>query len=214
MKESTLVGLFDEYEDAKGALSDLVSGGIARDKIALLANGASSHHPGVLSNPAYAREDMEKPESDATSALGLGVVIGAGVLGILGYLIGHHMVAGGTNAVASAMAALSPEAAQTASNTWILVAVGAAIGAIIGGIVGWMLDKGPSEEDEKLYAEGLKHSGTLITVHVTDDLVDRVRVIFKSRGAVDIETREANWRADGWVSFDPDSITRTASHAA
>ncbi|HLG86455.1 MAG TPA: hypothetical protein VKZ79_04585 [Alphaproteobacteria bacterium] len=215
MKESTLVGLFDEYEDAKGALSDLVSGGIAREKIALLANGASSHHPGVLSNPAYAREDMEKPEADATSALGLGVVIGAGILGILGYLIGHGMGAtGDTNAVASAIAALSPEAAKTAGNTWILVAVGAAIGAIIGGIVGWMLDKGPSEEDEKLYAEGLKHSGTLITVHVTDDLVDQVKVIFKARGAVDVETREANWRADGWVSFDPDSITRTASHAA
>src|SRR5579872_2809675 len=163
MKESTLVGLFDEYEDTKGALSDLITAGIGREKIALLANGASSHHPGVLSNPAYAREDMEKPEADATSALGLGVVIGAGALGILGYLIGHGMGATGqTNAVAAAMAALSPEAAQTASNTWILVAVGAVLGAIIGGVVGWMLDRGPSEEDEKLYEAGLKHSGTLI----------------------------------------------------
>ena len=45
MKESTVVALFDEFEDAKGALSDLMLAGIARDKIALLANGASSHHP-------------------------------------------------------------------------------------------------------------------------------------------------------------------------
>ena len=202
MKESTVVALFDEYEDAKGGLDDLLAAGIARDKIQLLANGASSHHPGVLSNPAYAREDMEKPEADATSALGLGVVIGAGILGILGYLIGHGTIP------------LPGLTAFAGGNAWILVAVGAVVGAIAGGIVGWMLDRGPSDEDEKLYDAGIKHSGTLITVHLTDDLLDRVTVIFKARGAVDIETRDADWRAFGWVSFDPDAVASRTSHAA
>ena len=202
MKESTLVALFDEYEDAKGALDDLLGAGIARDKIQLLANGASTHHPGVLSNPAYAREDMEKPESDATSGLGLGVVIGAGFLGILGYLIGHGTIP------------LPGLTAFAGGNAWILVAAGATIGGFIGGGVGWMTDRGPSEEDEKLYDAGIKHSGTLITVHLADDLIDRVTVVFKARGAVDIEKRDADWRAFGWVSFDPDAIASQASHAA
>jgi hypothetical protein len=194
MKENTVVALFDEFEDARGSLSDLVQAGIARDRIALLANGASSRHPSVLSNPAYAREDMEKPESDATSGLGLGVVIGAGILGILGYLIGSGTVA------------VPVLTALVAGMTWIAVAVGAVVGGVAGGVVGWMTDRGVSDEDEKLYAAGLQHNGTLVTVHVPEDFIDRATVIFKARGAVDIETRDAAWRADGWVSFDPDDL--------
>ena len=194
MKENTVVALFDEFEDAKGSLSDLVQAGIPRERIALLANGASSHHPSVLSNPAYAREDMEKPESDATSGLGLGVVIGAGIVGFLGYLIGGGVI---TVPVLTAL---------VAGQTWIAVAAGVVIGAIAGGTVGWLTDRGVSDEDANLYAAGIKHGGTLVTVHVPEDFMDRANVIFKARGAVDIETRDAAWRAEGWVSFDPDDM--------
>lgn len=194
MKENTVVALFDEFEDAMGALSDLVQAGIARDRITLLANSASAHHPSVLSNPAYAREDMEKPESDATSGLGLGVVIGAGIGGFLGYLLGS-----GTIALPFLTGLINGQ-------TWIAVAAGTVLGGIVGGLVGWLMDRGVSDEDEKLYAEGIKHGGTLVTVHLPEDLVDRAKVIFKSRGAVDIETRDAEWRAEGWVSFDPDDM--------
>jgi len=194
MKENTVVALFDEFDDAKGAMADLMQAGITRDRITLLANGPSTHHPSVLSNPAYAREDMEKPESDATSGLGLGVVIGAGIVGFLGYLIGAGAIP------------LPFITALIAGKTWIAVAGGVIAGAIAGGVVGSLLDRGVSEEDEKLYAAGLAHSGTLATVRVPEESVERANAIFKARRAVDIETRDAEWRANGWVSFDPDDL--------
>jgi len=202
MKVNTVVALFDEFEDARGALSDLVKAGIERDRMALLANASTGHHPTVLSNPAYAREDMEKPESDATSGLGLGVVIGAGIIGFIVYLIGSGIVT------------LPVLTALVAGQTWMAVAVGVVLGGIIGGVVGWMADRGVSDEDEKLYAEGIKHGGTLVTVRLTEDLIDRAKVIFKARGAVDIETRDADWQAAGWVSFDPDHLPGVRAAAA
>lgn len=202
MREMTVVALYDEFADAKAAMDDLVQAGVAKDQISLLANGSSTHHPGLLSNPAYAREDMEKPESDATSGLGLAVEIGAGLGGILGLLVGVGTIT---------IPGIGP---LIAAGAWVAVAAGAAVGGIAGGVVGWMTDRGVSDDDAHLYAEGLRRGGTLITAHVPEGDVEKTTQLFKARGAVDIEKRGAAWRAEGWVSFDPESRPLTAAEIA
>jgi hypothetical protein len=193
--------LFDEFADAQAAVQDLVQAGYPRDQIALLANNSSGHHPGLMTNPAFIKEEMEH-DSDATSGLGLGVEIGGGLGVILGLLIGLGTIA---------IPGIGP---VIAAGAWVTTAAGAAAGAIVGGAIGALTDRGVSKEDAHLYAEGVRRGGTLVTIHAAEDQVDRITQIFKARGAVDIERRGAHWRADGWVSFDHDAQPLSAAEIA
>lgn len=196
--EKTVVALFDRLEDAKAAIIDLAQAGIARSQVGVLANAAAGH-PGILSNPAYAREDMEKPESDATSGMGLWAEIGAGLGGLIGFLVGIGTIT---------IPGIGP---LIAAGAWVAVAGGAALGGVVGGAIGYMRDRGISDEDAHLYAEGLRRGGTLVTAHVPNDRVEAITKLFQSRNAVDIEKREAAWRAEGWISFNPDAEPLTPS---
>lgn len=54
------------------------------------------------------------------------------------------------------------------------------------------------QEDHATYAEGLRRGGTLVSAEVEERNVDAVSDALEAAGAVDIDTREAEWRQAGW----------------
>jgi len=202
MTEKTIVALFDRFEDAKAALGDIVQAGAEREKISLLANHAGAG-PALTLNPSYAREDLNV-DTDGQSGVVTGAEVGIGLGGILGL-----MATIGTVAIPG----IGP---LIAIGAWATIAAAAAAGGIVGGIVGAFTDRGVTDADAHLYAEGLKRGGTLVTVVAPDDLVGPITQVFKNHRAVDIEKRSKAWTAEGWVSFDPEGhpLSQTEIDAA
>ena len=193
MKEEVVIALYDKFEDARGALADLVQAGIPKEGIALLANSSTASHPSVLSNPAFAKTgEIDGEQSETTSHAGLGAEIGGGVGGVLGLLIGIGLIT---------IPGIGP---VVAAGWWAPLIAGLGGGAVVGGVIGVLTKHGVADADAKLYDEGLRRGGTLVSAHVSGDQIERAKQVFKARGAVDIEERAADWQADGWISFDAD----------
>jgi len=53
--------------------------------------------------------------------------------------------------------------------------------------------------DRATYAEGIRRGGILVAADVPDDKADQVMDVFERHGAVDLDTREAEWRKEGWA---------------
>jgi hypothetical protein len=189
MREKTVVALFDRFADAKAAVGDLIQAGAPRDQIALLANTSMGDHPALSLNPAFAGEEFDT-DSHEQPGMVTGAEVGIGVGGILGFLLGISTLS------------IPGLGFLIAAGTWATVAAGAATGGVIGAVVGRLTDHGVSDRDAKLYAEGLKRGGTLVTAVVAEEKVAAMSAVFKTHGAVDIEDRLAPWTAEGWVSFD------------
>jgi hypothetical protein len=192
MRDTTVVALFDRFEAGRAAIADIINAGTPRDRISLLANDSRATHPGLIGNPAFAREQVFE-ESDAQPAAVTGAEVGMGVGSALGLLAGI-----GTLAIPG----IGP---LIAAGIWATVGVGAVGGGVIGGAIGAMTQHGISDKDAHLYAEGLRRGGTLVTVKATEAAYDDIARIFKAHGAVDVEKRRAAWVAEGWMSFDPDA---------
>ncbi|MDB5397618.1 MAG: hypothetical protein JWM91_5124 [Rhodospirillales bacterium] len=190
MPEATIVALYDRYENASAAVGDIIDTGASRDKISLLANNLSGDHPPLVTNPAYAREEVDTKENTQPGIV-TGAEFGIGVGGILGLMVG-------TGAIV--IPGIGP---LIAAGTWAAVAAGAAAGGVVGGAIGLLTTHGISDNDAHLYAEGLKRGGTLVAIVAEESQIDVISHIFKTHGAVDIEKRGATWSAEGWVSFDP-----------
>ncbi|MFC0409169.1 YsnF/AvaK domain-containing protein [Roseomonas elaeocarpi] len=54
------------------------------------------------------------------------------------------------------------------------------------------------EEDRSAYSEGLRRGGVLLSVDVPDELVEHASDVLEANGAVDLDSREAEWRSEGW----------------
>ncbi|HEV7264807.1 MAG TPA: YsnF/AvaK domain-containing protein [Falsiroseomonas sp.] len=54
-------------------------------------------------------------------------------------------------------------------------------------------------EDRTTYAEGLRRGGTMVSAEVEDHQVDAAADALEAAGAVDLDTREAEWRREGWA---------------
>lgn len=54
-------------------------------------------------------------------------------------------------------------------------------------------------EDRAAYDEGLRRGGTLLLVRVEEVQFDAVVVVLEASGAVDLDAREREWRAQGWT---------------
>jgi hypothetical protein len=177
---ATAVGLFDSYDDATRAVSELEAKGIAHGDISLVANNAD--------NRAHATD----------SNAGTGAGVGAGLGG----------VAGGTAGLLAGLGLLAiPGVGPVVAAGWLVAtaagaAVGATAGAATGGIVGAMTDAGVHEDHAHVYAEGVRRGGTLVTARVDDGGVAAAEAIMQRNHAVDREQRAAFYRNDGWTKFD------------
>jgi uncharacterized protein (TIGR02271 family) len=54
------------------------------------------------------------------------------------------------------------------------------------------------DEDRYIYEEGLRRGGYLLTAEVDESEADQACALLEQSSAVDLKTREAEWRAQGW----------------
>ena len=181
-----VVGLFDNTQDAQGAVQALRNAGFTADDISIVANNARGD---------VATSDGGDGGSEAAEGAGAGATGGAVLGGLGGLLVGLG---------ALAIPGIGPVvAAGTLATTLGTTLAGAGLGAAAGGLVGALVGAGIPEEDAGVYAEGVRRGGALVTVQAgTDDDADRAADILDQYGVVDIDERSANYRSGGWNGFD------------
>lgn len=176
----TVTGLFDDYDDASAAVSELERAGVPSSDISIVGSNADRRHG----------EDETKAAEGAGTGAGIGALVG----GAGGLLTGLGLMA-------------IPGVGPVVAAGWLAAtAVGAAGGAVAGGaaggLIGAMTRSGVSEDDAHVYAEGVRRGGTLVTARVEDNLVPEAEALLKRQGWVDPSERRAAYREQGWTRFD------------
>lgn len=130
----TVTGLFDDYGDAREAVSDLEAAGVPSDDISIVANNIGDRY--------------STDGSNAAEGAGTGAGLGAAGGGVVGLLTGLGLMA-------------IPGVGPVVAAGWLAsTAAGAAAGAIAGGaaggLIGALTESGVDEEDAHVYAEGVR----------------------------------------------------------
>ena len=189
-----IVALYDNLDEAQRVVQELVSAGLSRDNISIVANDVSGDYgQHVADVPAEGQHHVGPAEGSAFGSVvgGLtGLLVGLGALAIPG--IGPVIAAG-------------PLAAGLAG-----AVTGAVAGGVTGGIVGSLLNMGVPETEAESYAEGVRRGGTLVSAHVDDVFAPRAQAIMNSHNPVDVQQRAETWQQSGWTGF---SETGTAYNA-
>jgi hypothetical protein len=81
----------------------------------------------------------------------------------------------------------------------------AGAGAATGGLVGALVGAGVSDTDAHIYSESVRRGGTLVSVRVKDEDATRVQAILDRYKPIDPALRAAEYRKEGWTTFDPDA---------
>jgi hypothetical protein len=179
----TITGLFDNYEDASEAVSELESIGVPYADISLVANNSDGWY----------KEASSKTTDDATAGAGLGALVG----GAGGLLTGLGLMA---------IPGVGPVvAAGWLAATAVGAAGGAAVGGAAGGIVGALTESGVTEDDAHVYAEGVRRGGTLVTAKVQDELVAEAQRILGQGKSINIKQRRSDYEAGGWSRFNDEA---------
>lgn len=176
----TVVGLFDDYAQARNAALDVERSGISHDDISVLANnGTDSEH---------VRRDYVDAPSTMGHAITKDAGVGAEIGGVLGLLAGMSLFT-------------IPGLGFIAGAGWLAgMLTGAGLGAITGGLVGMLTHIGVPATDAYYYEEGLRRGGTLVAVRVQDSSAANVARVLNNDGAVNIEERAATYRSEGFVA--------------
>ncbi len=199
----TVVGLFDDFQDAQNVVRDLTTAGFRRESISMAANQTASGYTGNGSDfgtGTTGTTGIGTPgTADTGHAVGKDAGIGAGVGGVVGLLTGLGLLAipgiGPVLAAGPIAAALGIGAAATST------VVGAGIGAVAGGLIGGLTHIGVPKEHAEYYAEGVRRGGTLVTVDAPDAQAQQAVDIMNGNGAVDIDTRGASYRTGGYTGY-------------
>jgi hypothetical protein len=174
----TVSRVYDTYAQARDAVTGVEESGVPTSDVSLVANKYVSEK--------YA--DVHEVSAPAAGA-GIGGAIGGGA----GLLAGLGLLA---------IPGLGPVVAAG----WLAAtAVGAVAGAATGGLVGALVGAGVSETDAHVYSESVRRGGTLVSVRVQDEDAGRVQAILDRYKPVDPAVRAAEYRKEGWTTFDPDA---------
>lgn len=177
----TITGLFDTYQDAQAAVSNLESAGIPSKDISIVSNNGDGRY--------------KSDDSNAAEGAGTGAGIGAGVGGAGGLMAGLGLLA---------IPGIGPVvAAGWLAATAAGVAAGAVVGGAAGGLIGALTDSGVPESDAHVYAEGIRRGGTLVTARVDEARQADAEAILKGSNWVDPTLRRRNYEEGGWKGFDP-----------
>jgi uncharacterized protein (TIGR02271 family) len=162
---STVVGVFDDREEAREAIEALKDDGFDGDAIS------------ILSPDKQATQDIaEETGTHAGSGAATGAVAGGVLGGLGGWLVGIG---------ALAIPGVGPFIAAGAFATAL---GGAAIGAGVGAIAGALVGMGVPEEHAKYYEGEAKAGKTLVTVRANGRYDDAQRTL-RDYGAYDVESR-------------------------
>ncbi|MDK1494693.1 hypothetical protein QN219_32790 [Sinorhizobium sp. 7-81] len=189
----TVSALFDDYQDARKAVSELEAVGIPSDDISIVANNAG--------------ERYSDEASGAATGAGTGAGLGAAGGGAIGLLTGLGLMA---------IPGVGPVvAAGWLASTAAGAAAGAVAGGAAGGIIGALTDSGVPEQEAHFYAEGIRRGGTLVSARVDEGRAPQVLAILQKSNWVDPTERRRAYTEEGWARFDgaaapytPDEIER------
>lgn len=172
----TIVAVYDDIQDARAAIDDLVDAGYSFEAISLLA-------------PNKEGEYVTEVDETAEGA-GEGAIAGGILGGLTGALVG--LVALAIPGVGPIIAA-GPIAAALA---------GAGIGAVSGGLLGALASAGIPDQETEYYVEAIRRGSAVVTIQVDQHGLERAQGILNRHHAVDIETRAQSWQDEGWTGFD------------
>ena len=174
----TVSRLFDSYEQARQAVTDLKDAGVPESEISLVSNNVDKAHD----------RDGDGVDDRAEGA-GAGAGVGATLGGAAGLLTGLGMLA-------------IPGVGPVVAAGWLATtALGAVAGGAAGGVIGALTQAGVDEEDAHVYAEGVRRGGTLVTVRADEAIALRADTIL-DRSGVTASARGDAYREGGWSKFD------------
>ena len=196
----TVVGLFDNFDEAQSVVRDLVNAGFRREDISIAANQAAS---------GYNEDALSSTDGDTAGtghAVGKDAGIGAGIGGVIGLVVGLGALTipgiGPILAAGPLAAALGVTAGSTVT--------GAVIGGVAGGLIGALTHIGVPKEHAEYYAEGVRRGGTLVTVNSPDDQAQEAVDILNGHGAVDIDERGTAYQSAGYTGYTETAPAYTA----
>lgn len=184
MATRTIARLFDSYNNASAAVSDLEAAGFARDDISLIANRTGS--AGTSSYDAGG-DAADERVGETGAGTGTGATLGT-VLG------------GGAGLLAGLGALAIPGIGPVVAAGWLIATLtGAGVGAAAGGLLGALTQSGVGEENAHVYAEGVRRGGNLVTLRTDESRVAEAEGIMARHNAVDTTARSGEWRNSGWT---------------
>jgi hypothetical protein len=189
----TVVGLFDDRNDAQHAVRDFLDNKFPSDRISIITSDPHGEF-------VHQKVDSEGGTHAAEGAV-TGAVAGAIVGGVFGALVG----AGTLFFPPLGLIAAGPVAAALA---------GAGVGAVGGGVLGALIGLGIPEEHVNTYAEAIRRGSCLVSLEVNDAEVFRANEIMKKHGAVDVYQRAAYYKEQGFTQYDPNAKPYSATEIA
>lgn len=211
----TVVGLYDDLQDAQAAINDLIQAGFDRADISLVTTNrwgesdgttvtttagaaGTTTTDGVTVADAGPDADMADAEmSQMASDVTTGAVTGGVVGGLAGVLLGLG---------ALAIPGFGP---VLAAGPLVAGLAGAGIGAAVGGLVGALVSWGVPEDEAELYAESVRRGSILVGLKTEDDRVQQAVGIMNAHAPVDVQRRSEYWRATGWTGHSPEAAAWT-----
>jgi hypothetical protein len=168
--------VYDTYAQARAAVAAVEAAGVPSAEVSIVANKyVSAQYADV--------DDVNKTAAGA--GIGGAVGGGAGLLAGLGLL---------------AIPGLGPVVAAG----WLAAtAVGLAAGATAGGLVGALVGAGEPEDHANVYSESVRRGGSLVTARVSDHDASRIQAVLDRFKPIDPLARGADYRREGWTTFDP-----------
>ena len=201
---TVITRLFDDYDHARQAVSDLEAGGIAHDRVSIVANNSDGRYDAGATGATGATRDSTAmtdgtPSEETATGAGTGATLGTLLGGGGGLLAGLGMLA-------------IPGVGPVVAAGWLVAtAVGAGVGAASGGLLGSLVGAGVSEEDANVYAEGVRRGSTLVTVRAEDNEAAMVEQVMAKYNGVDAAPRGQEYRSSGWEKFDETGAAYTAA---
>ncbi len=169
--------VYDTYNNARKAVSELETVGVPMADISVLANQEVTRD----------YDDDNSRDTEVGPGAGLGAVVG----GAAGLLTGLGLMA---------IPGLGPVVAAG----WLATtALGVVAGGATGGIVGSLIDAGVPEDHANIYSEAVRRGGTLVSVQTQDHNRVKVHSILDRFSPLDPVEQGVAYRNDGWNKFDP-----------
>jgi hypothetical protein len=178
MPTRSIARLYDNAPHARMAVEELERAGFTRDDVSYLGGQEETGTTGTGEGGA-ARGAATGATVGTVIGGGAGLLAGLGALAIPG--IGPLVAAG-----------------------WLVAALtGAGAGAAAGGLLGSLVSAGIGENEAAGYSEGVRRGGHLVMVRTEEPRAAEAERILDRHGPVDMPSRTADWRREGWTGTEP-----------
>lgn len=178
----TVIGIFDERDDAETAVADLRNSGFSPKDISILMKDENSRERIIRSGDTFGDSTLSGAAIGGVVGGLAGLLISIGAIAIPG--IGAVLIGG---PLAAALG-LTGAAATTVS--------AAATGVLAGGLIGALRGIGLSAEDAQIYEERVRSGAILVAISTGEENAGDARSIFEDNNADQIRVLGTDIPAD------------------